>query len=31
MGMGGGVRGMAFNAVLSRRVEIDATGRGSIR
>ena len=31
MGMGGGVRGMAFNAVTTHRVETDATGRGVIR
>jgi hypothetical protein len=31
MGMGGGVRGMAFNAVVTRRVELDSSGRGAIR
>lgn len=31
MGVGGGVRGMAFNAVVTKRVETDADGRGVIR
>jgi hypothetical protein len=31
MGMGGGVRGMAFNAVVTKRVETDASGLGVIR
>lgn len=31
MGMGGGVRGMAFNAVVTKRVEVDSSGRGAIR
>jgi hypothetical protein len=31
VGMGGGIRGMAFNAIVTKRVEIDATGRGAIR
>jgi hypothetical protein len=31
MGMGGGVRGMAFNAVVTKKVEVDAEGRGVIR
>lgn len=31
MGMGGGVRGIAFNAVVTKRVETDAEGRGVIR
>lgn len=31
MGMGGGVRGMAFNAVLTKKLETDASGRGVLR
>lgn len=31
MGMGGGVRGMAFNAVLTKKLETDANGRGVLR
>ena len=31
IGLGGGVRGMAFNAVVTRRLELDAEGRGVIR
>lgn len=31
MGLGGGVKGMAFNAVVTKRLETDAQGRGVLR